>query len=45
VRAAAEGVQPEAAASRIAIEPVVDVDVLDSAAGCEFVDDRIRLVE
>jgi hypothetical protein len=39
------GVQPSARVSFIAPDRNHDVDMLDAVAGCEFVDDRIHLLE
>jgi hypothetical protein len=38
-------VQPDADRLLNAIADDDDTEVLDAAAGCEFVDDRIRLIE
>jgi hypothetical protein len=38
------GVQPDAGVSAIASDRSDDAGRLDAAAGCEFVDDRIRLL-
>ena len=40
-----EGVRPGAGGSFIAADRHHDAERLDAVAGCEFIDDRIRLLE